>query len=321
MWAHGSIQRLLQCLLLCSLPTLVGTAQVSKESLDDSSHVPYTVRIPVNEVSLTFRAFDSSGAPLKNLSPDNLALSDDGKRQNRIVMLEPYENLPIRAGFLFDTSASMMNDLGNNRSILRFYASRLLRKGTDRAFVLQFDTETLVTQNWTDNDIQIAAGAAAVRMRKDHLPITSIFDSLYKTCRDFWSVDHGEVAGNFILLFSDGEDDDSHVYLSEAVDMCQRTRTAIYAISNTSKSPFSAGQRTLDDLARQTGGRVFFNPQGDRVWEDLRIIEAEQRNQYRLVYKPSDFIPNGKFHRIKLGCSIKGTRIVTRSGYYAFPRP
>jgi len=311
----------MQCLLFCSLPTLVGTAQVSQGSQDDAPPVPYTVRIPVNEISLTFRAFNSSGEPLMSLSPDNLALSDDGKRQNRIVMLERYANLPIRAGFLFDTSASMMDDLGNNRSILGLYASRLLRKEADRAFVLQFDTETLVRQNWTGNEVQVAAGAAAVRMRQDHLPITSIYDSLYKTCRDFWSVDHSEVTGNFILLFSDGEDNDSHVYLREAVDMCQRTRTAIYAISNSSKSPFSAGQRTLDDLARQTGGRVFFNPQGDHVWEDLQIIEAEQRNQYRLVYKPSNFIPDGKFHHIKLGCSIKGARIVTRSGYYAFPRP
>jgi VWFA-related protein len=320
MSAHGFIQRLLQCLLLCSLLTSIGAAQVSEGAPDSTSLAPYTVRIPVNEISLTFRAFDSNGAPVKNLSPGNLKLSDDGRRQSRIVLLEPYEDLPIRAGFLFDTSASMMDDLGTNRSILLLYASRLLRKGIDKAFVLQFDTDTLVRQNWTGDDAQIAAGAGAVRMRQDHLPITSIFDSLYKTCRDFWSADRGEVTGNFILLFSDGVDDNSHAYLSEAVDMCQKTRTAIYAISNSSKSPFSAGQRTLDELARQTGGRVFFNPQGDHVWEDLRIIEAEQRNQYRLVYKPFDFISDGKFHQIKLACSIKGTKIVTRSGYYAFPR-
>jgi len=286
-----------------------------------TSPVPYMVRIPVNEISLTFRAFDSNGAPLRDLSSGNLKLSDDGEVESRIVLLEPFENLPIRAGFLFDTSASMMEDLGINRTILRQYASRLLRKGTDKAFVVQFDTDTLVRQNWTGDDAQIVTGAAAVHMRADHLPITSIFDSLYKTCRDFWSTDPGEATGNFILLFSDGVDDDSHAHLNEAVDMCQKTRTAIYAISNSSKSLNSVGQRTLGDLARQTGGRVFFNPQGDHVWEDLQTIEAEQRNQYRLVYKPSNFVPDGTFHRIKLGCSLKGTRISTRSGYYAFPRP
>ena len=219
MWTHDSDQRLLHCLLLCSFLTSVGATQVPQGSLDNTSPAPYTVRIPVNEISLTFRAFDSNGVPLRNLLPGNLTLMDDGKRQNRIVMLEPYENLPIRAGFLFDTSASMLDDLDHNRSILRLYASRLLRKGTDKAMVLQFDTDTLVKQDWTGNDVQIAVGATSVRMRQDHLPITSIFDSLYKTCRDLWSVDHDEVTGNFILLFSDGEDDDSHAYLSEAVDM------------------------------------------------------------------------------------------------------
>ena len=74
--------------------------------------------------------------------------------------------------------------------------------------------------------------------------------------------------GNFILLFSDGVDDDSHAYLSEAVDMCQRSRTAIYAFGNSGKSRFSAGQKTLEELAGKTGGRVFYNPQGKRVWEE-----------------------------------------------------
>jgi VWFA-related protein len=258
---------------------------------------------------------------MTDLKRSDIHLSDDGKPQSQIMMLESYEGLPIRAGFLFDTSASMMDDLANNRYVIRLYASRLLRKGMDRAFVMQFDTETLITQSWTDDDARIAAGSAAVRMRQDHLPITSIFDSLYTACRDQWKADPGDATGNFILLFSDGLDDSSHAYLSEAVDMCQRSRTAIYAIANNRKSPFSAGQRTLEELTSQTGGRVFYNPQGDHIWEDLHQIESEQRNQYRLVYKPSEFKANGEFHRIKLDCSVKGSKIVVRSGYYAFARP
>ena len=248
-------------------------------------------------------------------------MSDEGKPQHQIVMLESFTDLPIRAGFLFDASASMMEDLGMNRSIIRMYASRLLRKGVDSAFVMQFAEDTLITQSWTGDASQIASGAAKVGMRKDRLAITSIFDSLYTACRDQWSAEQGEATGNFILLFSDGDDDASHVYPSEAVDMCQRTRTAIYAIANNPKTPFDAGQRTLEELTSETGGRIFFQPQGDQIWEDLKLIEAEQRNQYRLEYKPEEFKANGEFHRIKLGCSVKGAKIVVRSGYYAFARP
>jgi VWFA-related protein len=298
---------------------LVSGAAQSAQTTPDNAY-SYTLRVPVDEISLTFHASDGSGAPLTHLTATDLHLSDNGKPQSRIVLLESLQDLPIRAGFLFDTSASMMDDLATNRSILHLYASRLLRKGVDRAFVMQFDTETLVTQAWTDDDARIAAGAAAVKMRYDHLPITSIFDSIYTACRDRWPRDSSNSTGNFILLFSDGVDDDSHAYLSEAVDMCQRTRTAIYAFGNSRKSPFSEGQRTLKELASKTGGRVFYNPHGDRIWEDLQLIEAEQRNQYRLVYRPSTFKANGEFHSIKLGCSIKGARITSRSGYYAFPR-
>ena len=72
----------------------------------------------------------------------DLPLSDNGKPPAAIVMLQEYDDLPIRAGFLFDNSASMLGDIDFNRAIIHAYASQLLRKGYDQAFVEQFDTET-----------------------------------------------------------------------------------------------------------------------------------------------------------------------------------
>ncbi|MGB9030945.1 MAG: VWA domain-containing protein [Acidobacteriaceae bacterium] len=313
-------RRLTPVLLLSALLTPpLATAQTQTEPKPTS---PYTLRIPVDEIALTFHASDARGAPLTHLTRADLALTDNGKPQNRIVMLQSFEDLPIRAGFLFDTSASMLDYAAFNGSIIQLYASRLLRKGYDRAFVEQFDTKTFMLADWTDGVTAIAAGAAAVGNRPDRYdPLTAIFDSLYTTCRDQWKTDPDSPTGNFILIFTDGLDDASHVYLSEAVDMCQRTRTAIYAIVNGRKSPFSEGQRTLTAIVEQTGGHLFFNPQGDEILEDLDTMEAEQRNQYRLVYKPSNFKADSSFHRIRLQCSIKGARVATRSGYYAFARP
>lgn len=311
-------------LLLCSLFCAVFTASVSARPSQTApgSASSYALRVPVNEIELAFHASDAKGAPLTQLTRKDVRLLDDGKPETRIVMFESLQNLPIRAGFLFDSSASMMHDLVANRAIIRLYASRLLRKGIDRAFVMQFGTETLITQKWTGSDAAIATGAAAVGPRPYLFdPLTAISDTLYTTCRDQFNEANGRPTGNFILLFSDGEDNASHVYLSEAVDMCQRTRTAIYAIVSGRKSIRSEGQKTLEELASETGGRVFFRPRSGEVWEDLKTIEAEQRNQYRLVYRPEDFKANGAFHRIRVGCSVKGARIVARSGYYAFARP
>ena len=306
----------------CAVPAVLFTQLLLSLAAAQNQTPPYTLRIPVDEISLTFHPADARGKPLTHLTRGDLRLTDNGKPPAAIVMLQEYDDLPIRAGFLFDNSASMLGDIAFNRAIIHAYASQLLRKGYDQAFVEQFDTETFIRQDWTDSDTAIATGAAAVGDLPGRLdPLTAIFDSLYTTCRDQWKPDPAQATGNFILLFSDGEDDASHAYLSEAVDMCQHTRTAIYAIVNGRPRQFSDGLRTLQNLTQQTGGRLFVNPRGSQILDDLQTIEAEQRNQYRLVYKPSNFKADSSFHRIRLQCSVTGARVVTRSGYYAFARP
>ncbi|HTV07362.1 MAG TPA: VWA domain-containing protein [Acidobacteriaceae bacterium] len=292
------------------------------EKVQEVPASPYTFHIPVNEISLRFHATDSKNRPLTQLTVRDLAVSDNGKPQNDIVMLKPLLNLPIRAGFLFDASGSMIEDIDFDRSVIRTYASRLLRRGADKAFVMQFDTEPLMLQNWTDESSSIAAGAAAVRIRPGrHNPLTAIFDTLYRACRDDWNANPLQSTGNFIVLFSDGQDDASHVYLSEAVDMCQRRHVAIYVLYPGRSGRYAGGHQTLEDLASQTGGCAFIHPRRSDIWKDLREIEEEQRNQYLLVYKRSNLKADRSFHTIQLRCLIPGSRVVVRSGYYAFARP
>jgi Ca-activated chloride channel homolog len=282
---------------------------------------PYTFRVPVDEISLRFHASDQLGKPLTQLAIRDLQLSDNGKVQSNIMTLQALQDLPIRAGFLFDISASVLKEVEFDRSIIETYASQLLRKGVDQAFVMQFDTETLLTQSWTDLDPAIAAGSAAVGPRPNrYAPLTAILDSLYTTCRDQWMNQPGST-GNFILLFTDGEDNASHVYLSEAVDMCQRAHVAIYIFDSGRSFHSSEGYKTMTDLTHQTGGRLFIHPRPEEIWKDLQMMEAEQRNQYFLVYKPSGLRPDGSFHRIALRCHVPRARIASRSGYYAFARP
>jgi Ca-activated chloride channel homolog len=282
---------------------------------------PYTFRVPVDEISLRFHASDQSGAPVTQLTIGGLQLSDNGKAQGNIMTLQALQDLPIRAGFLFDISASVLEEVGFERSIIETYASQLLRKGVDQAFVMQFDTETLLTQSWTDLDPAIAGGTAAVGPRPNrYAPLTAIFDSLYTTCRDQW-MNQSQLTGNFILLFTDGEDNASHAYLREAVDMCQRSHVAVYIVDSSRSAHSSEGYKTMNDLTHQTGGRLFIHPRREEIWKDLQAMVAEQRNQYFLVYKPSGLKTDGSFHRIGLHCLVPGVRVTSRSGYYAFEHP
>ena len=99
----------------------------------------FTLSLPVNEVSLTFHVSDPQGAPIQNLSQEDVRLFDDGKPESRIVNFEAYHDLPLRAGILMDTSISMESGMRYNVDIATEYLERFFRRQTDRAFVMRFD--------------------------------------------------------------------------------------------------------------------------------------------------------------------------------------
>jgi hypothetical protein len=98
--------------------------------------------------------------------------------------------------------------------------------------------------------------------------------------------------------------------------MCQRTNTAIYAFrAEREESLFSTGPRILAELTSETGGRVFHDDDSAAgIDSDLRTIEADLRNQYRLVYKPAELKHDGSFHRIELKAPERVDSIIIRSG-------
>jgi Ca-activated chloride channel homolog len=281
---------------------------------------PYTLNVAVDEVSVTFHAADFYGIPMDDLKLEDLRVLDNGKRPRKLVSLEAHKNLPVRFGILMDTSRSMLGYLRRNQAIANEYLTELLHKDTDSAFLMRFDSESKVLQDWTgDTD---ALASTLHNVGSDHasrLGGTALFDSIYKACRDQFGT-KDPLAGNFILLFTDGIDNASHARLEDDIDICQKANVAIYIFSTEPKTLFSDdGQKTLNKLATQTGGTIFYDQTRETILNDLRIIDANLRSQYRLVYKPQKLKRDDSFHHIKLDSPARGGVISTRSGYYATP--
>lgn len=279
----------------------------------------YNLSVAVDEVSLTFHAADAHGLPINDLKLDELRIFDNGKPPGKILAFQSMQNFPIRAGFLLDTSDSVERYLPRNRAISIEYAQQLLRQQTDQAFVMDFNFLAEIAQPWTSNAAALTAGIRKfTRYGESRIGGTAIFSAIYQAClNQFDKVDHAG-SGNFILLFSDGEDNASRADLKQAVDMCQRANTAIYAFRVESPYSSSSGPKTLAELTSQTGGRVFFDNDSDvGIYNDLRTIEADLRNQYRLIYKPEGLKHDGSFHRIDLLGPERAGNIIVRSGYYA----
>jgi VWFA-related protein len=278
------------------------------------SPTPYRLNVSVDEVILTFHAADAHGLPVNNLTLSDLTLLDNGNPPAKILDFQLQQNFPIRAGILIDTSGSMSSHLYHAQAIATQYAQQLLRQQTDQAFVMDFDRASHLIQPWTSNPTALTTGIHALT-RGDPIGGTALIDTVYAACRyQFGEIDH-RTSGNFILLFSDGEDNASFLDLETAVDMCQRTNTAIYAFT---PNPSSPGTVNLAQLARQTGGAVFHDdqPVAD-IFTDLRTIESNLRNQYRLVFRPANLAHDSAFHPITLVTPDRVATLTIRSGYYA----
>jgi len=284
----------------------------------------YNLSASVDEVSLIFHVSDASGLPVNDLKASELRVLDNGKPPRRIVDFHFVQDHAIHAGFLMDSSDSMREHLPRNRAISVKVAQRVLRQKTDpmkdQAFVVEFGYSSRILQSWTSDPAQLVAGINHVVAGKENfLGGTAMYDTLYRTCLyDFAKLDH-TASGNFILLFSDGEDNASHTSLQDVVNVCQNANTAIYAFRAVANSrSISTGPKNLTELTEQTGGRVFYDDESeDQINSDIAAIETELRNQYRLIYNPPDLKHDGSFHRIDLLGPDRARNISARSGYYA----
>jgi len=296
---------------------LIASAFAIALSAFPQTDAPYRLTVSVDEVVLTFHAADAHGLPINDLQLSDLTLLDNGVPPAAILDFQLQQNFPIRAGILIDTSSSMSPHLHRDQSIATEYAQQLLRQQTDQAFVLNFDRTTHLIQSWTSSPATLTTAIHAPT-HPDPVGGTALFDALYAACRShFGAIDHRS-SGNFILLFSDGEDNASFLDLETAVDMCQRTNTAIYAFT---PDPTSPGVPTLAQLAAQTGGALFHDDaSATDILADLRTIEANLRNQYRLVFRPATLAHDGAFHPITLATPDRVSTLTIRSRYYA-PQP
>lgn len=310
--------------IICSLLALAISASAGRTdsqtaTTEQQGAQSYGLRVSVDEVVLTFHAADAHDLPINDLKVDELSLSDNGKRARKILTFQSLHDLALRAGILIDTSDSMTQEIASNEAISTKYAQRLLRRSTDQAFILKFSALSEITQPWTSDTNALSAGIRRfAATRTSHIRGTALLNAVYQAClNQFGHIDHPGT-GNFILLFSDGEDNASNSSLKNVIDACQHANTVIYAFRTDPKSAFSTGPKTLADLASETGGRVFHTDDSEtKIDADLKTIEADLRNQYRLIYKPAELKPDGSFHRVELKAPERVYNLTIRSGYYA----
>jgi VWFA-related protein len=295
-------------------PIPAAQQQAAQPANQSAEQAAPTIKVGVNEVSLIFTVTDKHGHYISNLQQSDFALLDDRKAPAKVNYFRQQINLPLRVGILIDTSTSIRSRFQFEQQSANEFLLQVLKTKSDRAFVMGFDVTPAITQDWTNNIDGLETGVNRLRPGGG----TALRDAVYTACRDKLLSERGpEPVRKAIVLLSDGDDNQSRVYLDEAIKMCQRAETIIYAISTNWTPSRGKGDEVLTQMASETGGQVFFPPSVEDVSNSFGSIEEELRSQYALNYKPADFKLDGSFRPIYLYCNDRRYQARAKKGYFA----
>lgn len=280
---------------------------------------PGTVfRVMSSEVNLIFTVTDKhSGQSITTLQQQNFGLLDDGKPPAKILNFRQQTNLPLRVGILLDTSSSVRQRFHFEQEAATEFLLDILGR-QDRAFVAGFDVNLDIAQDFSGNIDLLNRGIEKLRPGGG----TALYDAVYRTCRDqLLPLQSQEPTRRAIILVTDGDDIYSHALESDAIKMCQRAETIIYAVSTNAGPSHDKGDEVLKHMTEETGGRTFYPARIEDVALGFRSIRDELRSQYSLVYQPSDFRMDGAFRTIYLQAVNPRYVVHVRKGYFAQKAP
>ena len=124
---------------------------------------------------------------------------------------------------------------------------------------------------------------------------------------------------------TDGEDNASRYSFKEIRRALRESDVSVYTICiregflHTAASV--AAEIDLRNLATVSGGETFFPRDSRQMNEAFERIALELRHQYSIAYRPQNFAPDPKWHRVNIRVTQADGehRLVVRSrqGYYA----
>jgi VWFA-related protein len=276
-----------------------------------------TLSVDVDLVNVVFTVLDRRGRFITDLRQEQFTVSEDNKPQV-ISNFSRETGLPLTVALLVDTSGSIRDKLRfEQEAAIEFFHSTL-RRGTDKALVITFDSGVDLLQDYTDDSEVLATAVKKMRAGGG----TALYDAMFLAATQKLAGQNGR---RVLILISDGDDNSSRVSLTETLEAAQRNDVSIYTISTNGTTGSRSreqdrGDKVLKRFSDETGGRMFTPFKLQELTEDFLNIGDELRAQYTLAYRPSNARRDGTFRRIRIQASDKRYDVRARQGYYA-PRP
>ena len=292
----------------------------------------------VNLVEVLFSVVTKREKLVTDLNKENFKVFDDGAQQDITDFSQPTD-LPLRIGLVLDTSNSIRERLKFEQDAAIDFIFNALRRGKDQGFLMTFDDGAQIIRDFTGDTGDIRDTILKQRAGGG----TSLYDAVYAASTHLLNNSPLPPGPNsdvrrVLVVISDGDDNSSNRSRGESVEMAQRAGVIIYSISTSTdwvsaedeKDPSKRisrkyekgeGDRVLEQLALETGGRAFFPYKVDDLGQSFLDIGDELRHQYALAYSPPGRSPDGKYHTIRIQTDRKDVIVRARKGYFSVPIP
>jgi Ca-activated chloride channel homolog len=290
-----------------------------------------TIRTTVSLVHLVATVMDRRHNFVTDLEKSDFKVLEDGTPQE-ITSFGRETDLPLRIGLLLDTSNSIRPRLNFEQDAAIDFLSGVLRRNKDMAFLMTFDNEPEIVQDFT-TDVSVLTDAIR---RQRAGGGTALHDAIFKAADKIANPPlpkgpNSEVR-RVLVVISDGDDNLSDHALSDAIEAAIHAEAAIYSISTNTdwislsgsaprKMHLEPGDKVLEQFALQSGGRVFYPYKVEDLAQSFVDIGTELRSQYFIAYAPSNSQTNGRYRKIDVETDRKGLTVRTRKGYYATSAP
>jgi len=255
---------------------------------------------------------DSRNHAITDLGRDAFRVFEDKTEQTVVQFVR--EDAPLSVGIVFDSSGSMTGKLEKSREAMKQFLR--FANPEDEFFLVEFNSRARLTVPFTGDSGEIQNRLLHTQPKGK----TALLDAV---CLALDQLKHARYSRRALLILSDGGDNNSRYTEAEMRDRVRESDAWIYAMgiyerpAATRSKETAAGQKLLEALAGESGGRQF----AIESLVDLPVVAArislELRNQYVLGYRPSTSQRDGKYHRLQVNV-VEGSNLNVswRPGYY-----
>ena len=262
----------------------------------------FNEKVDVDAIQVTVTVTDEAGRFVAGLPRSSFRIFEDGKPQ--AISHFTSENVPLELVVAVDISGSMTPAMPKVKTAVKGFLTAVPSR--HQLTLLGFnDAIFALTRRTTDPVERVRAVD-----RLTPWGATALYDVIGRGS-DMLVRQIGRKA---VVVFSDGEDQGSHVALSDVERRLQTSDVTLYVIGQGRGVTQEYLRRIMLQLTTPTGGRAFFTESVDELEHVFDELLDELSNQYLIGYQPASAKRDDAWHAIRV--EVDGQRNVrARQGY------